>query len=168
MGAEPSLDWNSPTLGQQVADKIGEGTPLGIEDLKEKHAAKYTRIKVWSEQENKHESHEHALFETDVTPSYYTDGFSRLCRNCGNRGHKSVNCRDKNNGNGNKVGTFASPRFKGKCYNCGKIGHRKMECRAPKQTNERANTAVDGHNSGRRQQDQDDMVLMAVYLPNDN
>jgi hypothetical protein len=31
-----------------------------------------------------------------------------------------------------------------------------------KRTNERANAAVDGRNNGRRKQDQDDMVLMAV------
>jgi hypothetical protein len=120
-------------LIEKVEDKIDEGTPLGIEDLKEKLAAKYTRIKVWSKQENRNELHEHALYGTDSTPSYYTDGFSGLCRNCGKRGHKSVNCRDKNNGNGNKVGNFGPPRFKVECYNCGKIGHRKMECRAPKQ-----------------------------------
>jgi regulator of replication initiation timing len=149
-------------LIEKVEDKIDEGTPLGIEDLKEKLAAKYTRIKVWSKQENKNESHEHALDGTDSTPSYYTDGFSGLCRNCGKRGHKSVNGPDKNNSNGNKVGNFGPPRLKGKCYNCGKIGHRKMECRAPKQTNERANTAVNGRNNGCRKQDQDDMVLMAV------
>jgi regulator of replication initiation timing len=88
-------------LIEKVEDKIDEGTPLGIEDLKEKLAAKYTRIKVWSKQENKNESHEHALYGTNSTVSYYTDGFSGLCRNCGKRGHKLVNFRDKNNGNGN-------------------------------------------------------------------
>jgi hypothetical protein len=134
-------------LIEKVEDKIDEGATFGIEDLKEKLAAKYTRIKMWSKQDNKNESHEHALYGTEGTPSYYTDGFSGLCRNCGKRGHKSVSCRDKYNGNGNKGGNFGPPRFKGKCYSCGKIGHRKMECRAPKQTNERAKPAADGRSN---------------------
>jgi hypothetical protein len=45
---------------------------------------------------------------------------------------------------------------------CGKIGHREIECRASKQTVERGNAAVGGHNNGRRKQHQDNMVLMAV------
>jgi hypothetical protein len=38
-------------LVEKVEDKIDEGTAVGIEDLKEKLAAKYTRIKVWGKQE---------------------------------------------------------------------------------------------------------------------
>jgi hypothetical protein len=149
-------------LIEKVEDKIDEGTTLGIEDLKEKLAAKYTSsIKVWGKQERS-ETHEHALYGTDAAPSYYTDVFSGLCRKCGRRGDKSVNCRDNGGGNTNRGGKNGPPKFKGKCYNCGKLGHRKIECRAPKQTNERANTAVDGRDGGRRKQYQDDMVLMAV------
>jgi hypothetical protein len=66
-------------LIEKVEDKIDEGATFGIEDLKEKLAAKYTRIKVWGKQD-KSETHEHALYGTDAAPSYYTDGFSGLCR----------------------------------------------------------------------------------------
>jgi hypothetical protein len=148
-------------LIEKVEDKIDEGTPLSIKDLKEKLAAKYIRIKVWGKQE-KNETHKYALYGTDYTSLYYTDGFSGPCQKCGRRGHKSVNFRDNGRGNTNKGSNNGPPRFKGKCYNCGKIGHRKIECRAPKQMNERTNTAVDRHNNGHRKQHQDDMVLMAV------
>jgi hypothetical protein len=55
-------------LFEKVEDKIDEGATFGIEDLKEKLAAKYTRIKVWGKQD-KSETHEHALYGTDYTPS---------------------------------------------------------------------------------------------------
>jgi hypothetical protein len=108
-------------LIEKVEDKIDESTAFGIEDLKEKLAAKYIRIKVWGKQE-KNETHAHALYGTDAAPSYYTDGFSALYPKCGRSGHKSANFRDNGGGNTNRGSKNGPPRFKGKCYNCGKMG----------------------------------------------
>jgi hypothetical protein len=63
-------------LIEKVTDKIDEGTAFGIEDLKEKLAAKYTRIKVWGKQE-RNETHDHALYGTDAAPSYYAEWVRR-------------------------------------------------------------------------------------------
>jgi hypothetical protein len=145
-------------LIEKVEDNFDDGDVFTIEDLKEKLAAKYTRMKVWGKQERTEELQEHAVYNNEGTPSYYTDGFSGLCRNCGKRGHKSANCRDNNNNNNMHKNGNGPSRFKGKCFNCGKIGHRKIDCRAPKKMNDRANTVVDG----RRKQHQDDIVLMAI------
>jgi hypothetical protein len=95
-------------LIEKVEDKIDESTVFGIKDLKEKLAAKETRVNIWGKQERS-ETHEHALYGTDAAPSYYTDGFA--------------NCRDNGGGSMNRGGKNGPPRFKGKFYNCDKMEH---------------------------------------------
>jgi hypothetical protein len=56
-----ALTNNYANLIEKVEDKFDDGDIFTIEDLKEKLAAKYTRMKVWGKQERTEELHEHAL-----------------------------------------------------------------------------------------------------------
>ena len=55
----------------------------------------------------------------------YSKNFKGRCYNCGEFGHKKVDCPKLRSQTNND----RSGRFNGTCFYCGKRGHRKSECR---------------------------------------
>ena len=49
------------------------------------------------------------------------------CWNCGEQGHKKVNCPKLAQG-GNRTNKHKKGKFKGKCNKCGKVGHKEQDC----------------------------------------
>ena len=87
--------------------------------------------------------------------------FKGGCEKCGNWGHKSAQCPQKNNNaqqtchqnyNQNRhAGGYMMQgyrKFHGRCHNCGYWGHRKVDCKFLKQDQtEKANVAKEGNNN---------------------
>ena len=110
-------------------------TPLSMETVREKLNSRFERITKNAEAK-----------EEEKALAAFKKQYKGRCSNCGEYGHKSANCSDKDkfSGSGNNTGY----RFNGECHYCHKKGHKKEDCRKLKADNakkqkEQAKTAID-------------------------
>ena len=102
---------------ERELDKTGD-EKLTIKKIRSELSLRYERITKNAQKSDNGYKGETALF---------AGGFKGRCHNCGKYGHKSVDCRDKNNSGGGG-GDTGGGGFQGKCYKCHKKGHKARDC----------------------------------------
>ena len=122
-----------------IENAMDNVSTLGLEGLKDKIHAKYSRIMNERTSTRKSRNAEKALLasalshatQRDTAFAAYIKQFKGTCRNCGKYGHKSDSCPDKktsttNSSDGKQP---SGGRFNGKCHYCGIYGHKKIDCK---------------------------------------
>lgn len=117
------------------------GSKIDMAEIRNRLRSKFNKLKRrFSKDEDDEDKNEKAL------SAAAKKGFKGRCSHCGKWGHKSADCRNKNDPEDKKEEQQDKKKFDGECFYCKKKGHRASECRKKihdekNKKNENANNA---------------------------
>ena len=105
-------------LENRLTVDASDSNALTIESIRDKLGNRFERIKANEEKPE----------ETGLYSGYYKKQYKGRCSNCGEYGHKSGDCPEKEPTEASHENDH-SREFKGKCWYCDKLGHKANKCK---------------------------------------
>ena len=133
--------------------RVGDADkPLTVEEVRGELNLRFERLNMKTSRNEEGEVlEEHALFSGQ---------FKGKCRNCGQVGHKSFQCKNRSNHNGGNNGNGTGTNF---CSYCRKPGHDKKSCfKLKKKEAQNSHASNFNGNADRRNYESQDVVFTAT------